>query len=99
MGNLSKKRENSRKTIHQPVSFELSELKQSRPGNVVKSGLGMDISSGGMGLTTDCALREGDVLKLLLPVAAMAATLPVFAEVIWSRPADSGVRAGLRFLA
>lgn len=93
------KRSSDRESIHQPVSFELSEIESGRLRNIRKSGLGVDISPGGMGLTTDYPLKEGDVLKLYLPVAAGHASVPVFTEVIWLRPSDREFRAGLRFLA
>ena len=43
-------------------------------------------------------LHAGDVLKLFFPVGEGDASLPVFSEVMWSRPADGEYRAGLRFL-
>jgi hypothetical protein len=99
MAKYSENRSGSRECINQPVSFELSEIESGRLRNIQKSGLGVDISAGGMGLTTDYQLHTGNVLKLYFPVAAGHAHLPVFTEVIWSRPADGGFKAGLRFLA
>jgi hypothetical protein len=98
MAKYSENRSGSRESIHQPVSFDLSGIESGRLRNIQKSGLGVDISSGGMGLTTDFQLHAGDVLKLYFPVAGHA-SLPVFTEVIWSRPADGEFRVGLRFLA
>ena len=68
------------------------------PENILKNGMGVDLSPGGIGLTTDYPLHAGDVLKLFFPVGVGDASLPVFSEVMWSRPADGEYRAGLRFL-
>ena len=90
---------NVRETIHQAVSFELNEFEGGRPKIVMEYGLGVDISSGGVGLSTDYPLREGNVLKIYFPVSAGKARLPVFSEVVWLKPAPKGVKVGLRFLA
>ena len=89
----------SRKSIRKPVSFELSLMGSGHPVNILKSGVGVDLSSGGMGLTTDYPLHEGDVLKLFFPVDVGNTSLPVFSEVVWARATDGEFRAGLRFLA
>ena len=99
MAKYSENRSGSRESIQQPVSLELSGIESGRLSTVKRSGLGVDISAGGMGLTTDWQLHAGDVLKLYFPVAAGHTSLPVFTEVVWSRPADGKFRAGLRFLA
>src|SRR5512144_2147906 len=89
----------SRKSIRKPVSFELTLLESGRPVNILKSGVGVDLSPGGMGLTTDYPLHEGEVLKLFFPVEVGNASLPVYTEVVWAKPTDGEFRAGLRFLA
>ena len=95
----SGKRLSERKVFNQPISFEVSETETGQFKIVQKKGFGIDISSKGTGITTDYALREGDVLKLHLPINEVQTSLPVYAEVMWSKPADSHFRAGLLFLS
>ncbi len=92
-------RSSSRTRIRQSISFELSELEADRPEIVVTRGFGVDICDGGMGLITRYPLKAGAVLKIYFPVAAAKASLPVYSEVVWSKPTDGEYRAGLRFLA
>ena len=99
MKKYSIERSFSRKSIRKPVSFELSLMGPGQPGNILKSGTSVDLSDGGIGLTTDYPLHKGDVVKLFFPVGEGNASLPVFTEVAWARPDDGEFRAGLRFLA
>lgn len=99
MEKKAEKRSNSRVAICQSLSFEMSEKVSGRFRNVLAGGFGVDISLGGIGLTSDCFLKEGDVLKLFIPVAEANTRLPVYTEVMWSTPSDGEFRAGLRFLA
>ena len=91
------KRMFDRKGFDLPVSFETTtvngELKNAR-----HQGLAMDISAGGLGLKTDHALPEGSVLKFNIPIKDVEITIPVFAQVMWSKPDDGNFRAGLSFL-
>jgi hypothetical protein len=64
-----------------------------------QKGYGIDISSCGVGIKTDHALRNGSVLKFNLPMRETDITVPVFAQVMWSVPANDYFRVGLRFLA
>src|SRR6266568_1651230 len=98
MGKYPIERSCSRKNIRKPVSFELSLMGSGLPENIMKSGVGVDLGHGGIGLSTDYPLHEGDVLNLFFPVGVGNASLPVFSEVMWARPADGEFRAGLRFL-
>jgi Tfp pilus assembly protein PilZ len=95
----SKNRAYKRKLINQSVNFELSCLRKERLGTVYKSGEAINISSGGISLSTAYALKQGEILKLYLPAIARSATLPVLSEVVWVKQAGSNVMAGLRFLA
>ena len=88
----------SRKSIRKPVSFELSVMGAGHPKNILKSGVGVDLSPGGIGLTTDYPLNKGDVLKLFFPVNVGNASLPVFSEVVWTQAVNEQFRVGLRFL-
>ena len=94
----SKKRLEERKSFHKIVNFGLRAAESGRGENMCFSGESLDISGGGLGLTTECVLRKGDVLRLQLPVYDTDITIPVFAEVIWTKPADDRYRTGLRFL-
>ena len=86
-----------RKLFDQPVSFEISMI-NGAVKNIRQNGIAMDISNGGLGLKTDHALPEGSVLKFNIPIKEVEITIPVLAEVMWSKPADDHFRAGLRFL-
>jgi hypothetical protein len=86
-------------TYTQPVTLELSVMKAGQLSNVQKSGVGVDISLTGIGLTTDQELSKGEILKVSLPVGAMDISMPVYSEVMWTMPEDGGYRTGLRFLA
>jgi hypothetical protein len=66
--------------------------------NITCEAIGVDISSSGLGVVTDYALKEGDVLKSRIPVIEMDTALPVYAEVVWSKPHNGKFRVGLRFL-
>jgi hypothetical protein len=59
---------------------------------------GVDISSGGIGITTPQALRVGEVVKVEYPLNGSGMTLPVYSEVVWTQAAQGTARAGLRFL-
>src|SRR5512135_2962729 len=98
MATNQKKRAFKRKIFNRPVEFELSAIEEARNESLHKSGEAINISSGGIGLTTTCALKQGEILKLYLPAIARSASLPVFSEVVWVRQAGAHVEAGLRFL-
>ncbi len=98
MDTNQKKRAFKRKIFNRPVEFELSAIEEGRSERIPRSGEAINISSGGIGLSTTCTLKRGEVLKLYLPAIARSAALPVFSEVIWVRQAGTHVKAGLRFL-
>ncbi len=58
---------------------------------------GVDISSDGLGLSTECPLHRFMVVRLGLHITCRA-TVPVFAEVKWTEPTTDGFRAGVCFL-
>lgn len=98
MDTNQKKRAFKRKIFNRPVEFELSAIEEGRRENIHKIGEAINISSGGIGLSTACDLKRGEILKLYLPALARSAALPVFSEVVWVRQAGTHVEAGLRFL-
>lgn len=65
----------------------------------MRQGVGCDISTQGAGFLTDCALRQGEILRLLFPSEASHTRVPVVSEVRWSREEPEGFRVGLQFLA
>ncbi len=98
MATKSGKRSSERRVFNQAISFEIYD-RESKVKNVRIDGFGVDISSNGIGLTTEYSVKKGDVLSVYLSVNEIGTTLPVFAEVLWVNPVDSSFRAGLRFLA
>jgi hypothetical protein len=58
----------------------------------------LDISQGGLGLSTSHILRENQIVKISLPVKGFAATVPVLAEVSWVMADNNRYRAGVRYL-
>jgi hypothetical protein len=99
MKNYLVKRAGRRKNIRKPITFELSLLENGRPINILKSGVGVDLSPGGLGMTTAYPLHTGNILKLFFPAGVGNTSLPVFTEVVWSQTVDEHFRVGLRFLA
>ena len=89
-----------RNAVNQPVCLAMAGMEQGQIRAVHIYGTCVDISSEGMGITTDStALRKGDVLKLHLSIDDMKVTLPILTEVKWLRQVDDQYRAGLQFLA
>jgi hypothetical protein len=68
------------------------------PAPVFVRSIGRDISSHGLGMMTEYRLEKGAVLRVILPEYWDGTTIPVFAEVAWTRPLGAGFSAGLRFL-
>jgi hypothetical protein len=62
----------------------------------------LDISQGGLGLSTSHMLRESQIVKISLPVKGFVATVPVLAEVLWviadKQTHKHRYRAGVRYL-
>ena len=86
-----------RKMFDESFSFEMSVV-EARGKNVKQNGIGVDISSCGLGMKTRRSLQEGSVLKFYLPMRKWDITVPVFAQIMWSKPDDEHFRVGLKFL-
>ena|SRR3990172_374879 len=99
MTHAEEKRSDPRKSVNRTISFELLVTEKNKLKNTQVKGLCSDISRQGLGLTTDCLLKEGNVLKLHLPISEFNTALPLYAKVMWSRSADADFRAGLQFIA
>ena len=86
-----------RKLFDESFSFEMSVV-EGRGKNIRQDGIGVDISSCGIGMKTRHSLKEGSVLKFYLPMREWEITIPVFAQVRWTKPINDHFRIGLRFL-
>jgi hypothetical protein len=98
MSYSDEKRGTSRKTFRRPIFLEKVSWKLKAAKNIRQSGAGLDISDGGLGMTSKMAFRTGEVLKLSIPLLTSGISVPVFAEVRWMIPIDRHFRTGLRFL-
>ena len=92
---MPERRRVERKEFTKPLDFEASTF-----GSAMALGRGssLDISSRGLGLLTEYRLERGMVLRLILPEYWGGTTIPVFAEVTWTRAVTGRMRAGLRFM-
>jgi hypothetical protein len=91
-----------RKNVRQPygkeIDFEAMIAGARKPGVTRHSAHCLNISQGGMGITSRFKPREGEVVKLSIPLKKHV-NLPVFAEVVWMKPEADAFRAGMRFLS
>lgn len=92
------KRLTKRNLFNQSISFEITNMNTEGVKNIQKVGFGIDISSKGVGMTTDYAFKKGDVLKLYLICNMVNITLPVYAKVVWSEFVNNNCRVGLLLL-
>ncbi len=92
---IVERRKAERKQFTKPLNFRVSDMEQ---GPVNSGGQGVDISSLGLGMTSDHPLAQGMVLRVGLPVEDLGVTLPLFTEVEWVAAVSGSCRAGLRFL-
>lgn len=81
------------------VMFERTASAAGPDQSSMRQGVGCDISARGAGFLTDCHLRQGEILRFLLPFEASHTPIPVVSEVRWSREEREGFRIGLQFLA
>ena len=95
---ITDSRSSNRKLIKRTVCFELSVRESGGQKNILYDGCCVDISPQGICLITDYYFKKGEVLKLLIPAIEVTATIPVFAEVVWSKLENGNYRTGLRFL-
>lgn len=95
---VPERRLSARRTFNKTISLERSNVVSDQFRNSHYEGLVMDISNGGLGLSTNDRLKEGEIVKLFLPLKEMDITVPVMAEVKWSRRATLSCQAGLKFL-
>ncbi len=86
-----------RKMFDQSFSFEMS-IVEVKGKKMKQNGVGVDISSCGLGMKTKRSLQEGSVLKFYLPMREWEITIPVYAQVRWAKSINDHFRVGLRFL-
>ena len=92
------KRSSTRTALHQVVRFERTVTGASPAWTGASQGLGRDISPQGLSFLTDCPLRQGEVLRLHIPLELDRPSVPVLSEVRWARSEREGFRVGLQFL-
>ncbi len=95
----SEKRARARKIYNRIIVLERSEVVSDQFRNFRCDGLILNVSQAGLGLSTDLHLREGEIVKLFLPLKELDITVPVMAQVKWSRRMSSACQSGLRFLS
>lgn len=94
----SDRRKSARQPYGKQVDFEAMTAGTKKVGTARHRAHCLNISQGGMGITSEFKLKEGEVLKLFVPFKKQVA-LPVFAEVMWMKPETDTYRAGMRFLS
>jgi hypothetical protein len=92
------KRRLRREEFSQPINLEYIFQESDRFKNIEHVGQGIDISSGGLGVSTPFPLSEGQIVRLTIPLQNSDIHLPIFSEVVWATDAKGGCRAGLQFL-
>ena len=92
------KRQNQRNAFKEFLKVRLSTSHPSAdfPERMAR---GIDISTGGVGLEADEELRQGEVVKLSVPLGVAGTKIPVFAEVRWVEARGGTFRMGLQFLS
>jgi hypothetical protein len=86
-----------RRSFEQNIQLERNQFYTGEHSPVLESGLGVDISSLGLGITTQTPLQPKETVRVYFPVEDMGFTLPVFSEVRWVEAQDHHYRAGLKF--
>lgn len=94
----SDRRKSARQPYSKEIDFEAMIAGTKKVGIAHHRAHCLNISQGGLGITSRFKLREGEILKLSIPFKKHVA-LPVFAEVMWMKPEADTFRAGMRFLS
>jgi hypothetical protein len=96
-GIMTEKRASERQPYFEEM--ELGILMTGTAGEITLHGAYcLNISHGGLGLSTSHRLRENQIVRISLPVKGFHATVPVLAEVSWVMADNNGHRAGVRYL-
>lgn len=99
MGSTSDKRMLLRQEFSQTIHLEFISEQSDHLKNLKRKGQGIDISSGGLGLSTLFPLIEGQIVRIAVPIKETKTLLPIFSEVVWATEIKGRCRAGLQFLA
>ena len=94
----SEKRKSARQPYTKEIDFEAMIADTKKIGLAKHRAHCLNISQGGLGMTTGFKPSEGEVLRLSFPFKKDV-KLPVFAEVIWTSAEADQCRAGMRFLS
>ena len=94
----SERRKSARQPYSKEIDFEAMIAGTKKVGIAHHRAHCLNISQGGLEITSQFKLREGEILKLSIPLKRHV-TLPVFAEVMWMKPDADTFRAGMRFLS
>ena len=92
------RRNRERKQLDQRLTLERWDPNRAPAMNVHLEVQGVDISSGGVGISAPNTFRVGEVVKIEYVLNGGGVALPVYSEVVWSAAGAQGCRAGLRFL-
>ena len=98
MNDIGNKRHHKRQELGQALTLEKWVPERMSVPNLHFDAHGIDISSGGLGITTSQLLKTGEVVKVEYPLSDSGLTVPVYSEVVWTRMSEGVGRVGLRFL-
>lgn len=98
MEKQTEKRQQERRPFSYPVRIETGDPDKGTFAPVRFDGQGIDVSSGGLGLTSGMPSEVGQVMRLFLPLGTPETLVPVFSEVRWVRESEGGYRMGLQFI-
>ena len=88
----------SRTEFPHPISLDMMGKKKDKYENISYQGVGVDISEGGLGLSTLRKFEKGKIIRLLIPALGGKTTIPVFSVIRWSEALGTRFRVGLQFL-
>jgi hypothetical protein len=94
----SEKRKSVRQPYSKQIDFEAMIAGTKKVGIAHHRAHCLNISQGGLEITSGYKPREGEVLKLSIPFKKEV-MLPVFAEVMWITAEEDCFKAGMRFLS
>jgi hypothetical protein len=99
MKELEKRRNGERKELNHRLTLERWGSSSESMANLHLEVQGVDISSGGIGISTMHTFRRGEVVKIEYALHGHDVTMPVYSEVAWCHSDNGNTRAGLRFLS
>ncbi len=91
------KRVSPRIRVNIPIKYrlvedkaEISAIREQRKKD--RNAKAMDSSLGGLHISSEPMVKEGDILRFEILVPGLNETLSAFAEVIWANEAEGGLR-------